>query len=308
MKLLMLLPAFLLSLMMQVPLTAQPWRDTLTNYFSHVRSVGTGALPDIPLSEVDEHSLMAFLEPLSKDSSRTVKMKACDLIYRCARKSRNPETRIAGVDLLAKASVRPDPVITGMTTTYLTAFSFVDFSTAARDDLLAGITSRHHHLEAFIRLAGYLQLEEAIPMLREFCTAGQPQGIRWSALVSLARLGDARAAKEMMTRIKRLPVNDEVVYNVFPDLAWSRTREGISYLVEILYRDTHDCLSPNPDNNVRIPCGYRVMDYLAPVVRHFPLTLNATGELDTDDYPAALEIARQWFLQHTGYEIMTHTY
>jgi hypothetical protein len=40
------------------------------------------------------------------------------------------------------------------------------------------------------------------------------------------------------------------------------------------------------------------MELLAPVIVDFPVKTDITGQLETDDYPAALQTVRKWFVNN----------
>ena len=58
-----------------------------------------------------------------------------------------------------------------------------------------------------------------------------------------------------------------------------------------------------------MPCGYRIMEYLAPVIKDFPLKTDASGDVITKDYEHALMQVREW-LKNKGehYVIETNTF
>ena len=56
-------------------------------------------------------------------------------------------------------------------------------------------------------------------------------------------------------------------------------------------------------------CAYRVMEYLAPIIKDFPLEVDRDNELNIDDYEKGLLVCRSWFKQHINdYEINNSKY
>ena len=127
---------------------------------------------------------------------------------------------------------------------------------------------------------------------------------RWAAQLALARLGDREALATVLARAKRYPVNDDVVYELLPDLVYTRQKEAIDYLVSIVHSDEKNCQSADPEAEQSILCGYRVLELLAPVIRDFPLALDESGDLAVSDYPKALADARSWLKKHADYEVV----
>jgi hypothetical protein len=111
-----------------------------------------------------------------------------------------------------------------------------------------------------------------------------------------------------MKRVSKLPMNDNLVYNIFPDLVFTHRPEAIAFLVEELGSNERNCLSADIEREVRIPCGYRIMEQLAPVIGGFPFDLDESGDLKTSNYPAALATVRQWFSDHNTYVILNRRY
>jgi hypothetical protein len=95
-----------------------------------------------------------------------------------------------------------------------------------------------------------------------------------------------------------------VVYEVFPDLVYTRKREAIDYLIEALNSNSKNCESANAENAERIPCAYRVMEMLAPIIENYPLKRNESGDIETNDYPTALQKVKDWFKENKNYKIL----
>jgi hypothetical protein len=123
---------------------------------------------------------------------------------------------------------------------------------------------------------------------------------RWDALLALARMGDPAAVESCMKKIRRVEAGDDVVYRLMPDLLYLHRPEAVAYLVEVLNSDENLCSSPNPYVEEKILCGYRVMERLVGYLKGYPLKLQASGDVDTNDYTKALEQARKWCAKQGG--------
>ncbi|HEX8038201.1 MAG TPA: hypothetical protein VF490_03595, partial [Chryseosolibacter sp.] len=157
-------------------------------------------------------------------------------------------------------------------------------------------------------LAGYLGLRDLEPDIWQRSQPGNPIAIRWAAMLSLARLGNSEATAAIMKRVSKFPVNDDVVYELFPDLLYTRQPEAIAYMIAALQSDDPNCLSADAEKEKPIPCGYRIMELLAPVIAGYPLQVDQSGDLATSDYPKALQTVRAWFNHSTAYQILTDKY
>jgi hypothetical protein len=80
-------------------------------------------------------------------------------------------------------------------------------------------------------------------------------------------------------------------------------------LQRIIQSNEQNCLSANADNEESILCGYRVLEYIAPVMIDFPLPVDEFGELEIDDYEAGLTEVREWLVEQDGeYELVMEGY
>ena len=127
---------------------------------------------------------------------------------------------------------------------------------------------------------------------------------KWSAYLALCRLGDAEALQYVLSRVRSLETNDEVVYEIFPDLIYTRQPLAIQLLVEALQSNEPDCQSADAENPQPQTCAYRIMELLAPVIKNIPLKIDPSGDLSVTDYRAALQSTREWFLNHPEYKIV----
>jgi hypothetical protein len=100
-----------------------------------------------------------------------------------------------------------------------------------------------------------------------------------------------------------LPVNDEVVYQIYPDLVYTRQKEIVALLIGQLNSDVKNCESADAERPANIPCAYRVMEMLAPAIEGYPVKLDASGDIDAKDYTEALQKVRTWFKEHPDYKI-----
>lgn len=132
-------------------------------------------------------------------------------------------------------------------------------------------------------------------------SSGKEKFISVAIIPSLSRTITKKICKR--NRVKKLPVNDDVVYQVFPDLIYTRQQEAIAYLVTALDSDATDCLSADAERQTPISCGYRIMEQLAAIIEGYPLILGESGDIITGDYPAALNIVRKWFQINQTYSI-----
>ena len=78
---------------------------------------------------------------------------------------------------------------------------------------------------------------------------------------------------------------------------------------QVVLSNEPTCLSADADSEENIFCGYRVLEYIAPVMIEFPLPVDEFGELEIDDYEAGLAEVQEWMSENDGdYELVMGSY
>lgn len=287
---------------------AQNIQELTSDYFQSIRS---GKYPSIPAQlslSGNADAILLALQPYLYDTLHTVRSGAYEITYLTAQASSRTSIRTLGIDILARASRDQDPGNVGLALDYLTEFTEKDFALSAKDTIRNLVRTHNPYSAQAIKLAGFLQLTDLKKEITPYMQPGNPTSLRWAAIISLARMGEPEAVKDMMKRVTKLPVNDNVVYEVFPDLIYTRQREAITYLVEALKSDVKNCLPADAEREAPIVCGYRIMEQLAPVIKDYPLQLDESGDIKTNNYEDALRIVRQWFETNREYKILNDRY
>jgi hypothetical protein len=290
------------------PSAAQQWKETIGRAFQKART--DNRVDNRECIELADQGLpvLEFSKIFLTDSSQSARLTACKLIFEVSSRSAVMNVRRHGVNLLTHVCIDADVEVTGHAIGFLSQFSSIDFSDSAKNEVKQLIHNRINFRKELIRFAGFLQLQDLIPLIRSYCLADYAPPIRWAALLSLSRMGDNEAMSDVIRRVKRLPLNDDVVYSVFPDLIFTRRHEAIEYLVDILNHNTKDCSAADAEREIPIPCGYRVMEQLASVIEGYPLKVDEYGDLIATDYPAALETVRAWFFNNKEFKIKGNYY
>ncbi|BDX37783.1 hypothetical protein CYCD_11380 [Tenuifilaceae bacterium CYCD] len=148
-----------------------------------------------------------------------------------------------------------------------------------------------------VLLAGYIgdsttlkQINSVFPNSRNYNKTE-----KWATYLALARLGDNASLNYCISKINSLPLNDEVIDILYPDLIYTHRKEAYDVLVKSIFSDEKLCSSTNPNSDSKIICGYRVIELLSPQIEGFPIEVLPSGDLNIDNYPKALEITRNWF-------------
>lgn len=245
-----------------------------------------------------------------QDSEPLVRKLAFNLLYATGRSAKDTAIRSEVVYRLTAACNDENEIVTTDVARYLQYFRKSDFSNSSRARLMNALKEKPALIPKFARLAGFVEIKELVPVFKEY--ANDPtltNRQKWEAWLALARMGDKEAVDYVVSQVKTIPVNDDVMYQFAPDLVYTRQHKAFDYLIEILNSDKKDCTSSNPDHPGKMVCGFRVMEYLAPVVEGFPLKVHASGDIDAKDYNEALQMVRKWFKNKKGkYIIKTDTF
>lgn len=171
------------------------------------------------------------------------------------------------------------------------------FNSSDFDSISTLITANASNYKDLVELAGYLNRDRFIPPIRAVFpnTRNFTKPEQWATYKTLARLGDKDALDYCLKRISALPVNDQVVDVLYPDLIYLHRKEAIDLIIKELFTDKPLCTSTNPNSDGKILCGYRIMELLAPVIVDFPVKLLPSGDLDCKDYRKTLKRVRGWF-------------
>jgi len=276
---------------------------SVKNYFTEVRANKNPSIPKSFSLPENAKMVLASISPYLQDTLPNVRAKAYTIINIAGHASKVAAIRHEAVSKLIEGGKDKNSGNAGEAIDYLTTFSKTDFIAASKDSIRSLLRHNVAHLDQLLRLIGYLELTDMKDEIRSLTQPGNPQGIRWAAIVSLARMNDTDAVAEMMRRVKKLPVNDDIIYKLFPDLAYSRSDEAIRYMIEAMRSDEKKCFTADAERQQPIPCGYRIMEQLAPVIEGYPVQLDESGDIKTKDYVAALKSVRAWFDQHPAYTI-----
>ena len=279
--------------------------ETIETHLTAIRENQRPAAPtELWQTPAQHHTTLTALQPYCSDTVPAVRAQAYYLTKQIGTHSQDEAIRQQVTTQLVGGLQDEDSGIIGRVHSYLTAFGPADFTPTARQQIATLLPQRPAHLSRLLKLVGSLHMTDQISTLRSLLPSLSGRD-RWTAQLALARLGDQEALATVLARTKQQPVNDDVVYELLPDLVYTRQKAAIDYLVTIVHSEEKNCQSADPEAEENILCGYRVLELLAPVIQDFPLTVDASGDLAVRDYPKALEEARRWLKEHADYQITT---
>jgi hypothetical protein len=277
-------------------------------YFAQYRAGKSDfALQEKILSDNGAAQLVAALQPFYADSTALVRSRAYYLTCLKGRNATSDDSNIV-VTALAQGIDDASGGNAGQVLSLLQEFPATCFNASVKNAIAEKLknTKRPHYGELAM-LAGYLNTgSETLLAIREDREFSIP--VRWAASLALSRMGNEQALTYCTETVKKLPVGSDLVSNILPDLIYTRQRKSLDYCVELLYDDKKLCRSANPYINEKIACAYFIIELLAPVVEDFPIKVDKSIGLESDNYPATLKLARNWFKKNKNYKIKNNTY
>lgn len=266
------------------------------------------------IKNLDTYSLKNILESSGEylsDSLAPVRKVAFEMVYIMAlRKINEPEVKKA-VNILISGCKDKDEGIVYANLRYLKYFRLSDFDAEARIKLGQMAREGGHYYDQIIRLTGLAGITDLTYDYREMLQQKKylDNKTRWALHKALARLGDKEEADYCLNKIKKLPISDDVVYDLLPDLTYIRTKEAFDYLLDIIKSDNKDCSSSNPDSDAKIICAFRVMKLVAPYINNFPVKTDKGGDIVDSNYDKLLLTVRQWIdANKASYTLNTQIY
>jgi hypothetical protein len=295
-----------LLLVMVFPLLSygQQPEELLKVYFEGIRANRKSDIPETILQPEKAKSILDAIAPYQHDTVAAIRAKVYMIIHKAGSGAKQYELRQRAVTYLVQGCRDKDSGNAGLALDYLTTFHKDEFTSSSKDSIRNLVRNKTAHFDYVLKFAGFLELTDLKETIRPYTKIGNAQPVRWAALVALSRMNDAEAIGEVMRRVRKLPVNDDIVYKIFPDLVYTRHAEAIHYMVEVMQRDNKNCMTADAEREEPMPCGYRIMEQLAPVIVGYPVQLDESGDVKTKDYTAALQKVREWFIKHKDYTIV----
>ncbi|MDR3094105.1 MAG: hypothetical protein LBU62_05635 [Bacteroidales bacterium] len=282
--------------------------DETISYFENLR---LSRLSDhaVEQSILKKHTIEQLAKKISHyytDTLTVIRQKAFYLTYKKGLQSAHSGRTVAVRHLLIACNDADGGVI-GQVLRYLQEFSAEDFDDACKIMINSKISqTRMSHYKELALLAGYIHtgMKDLQGVLMK---PNLPVQHRWCVSLALSRMGNATQTEWCLNRVKKAPVNSDLVAYILPDLVYTRQKEAIDYCVNLLNSDAKLCESQNPDISEKINCAYLIIPLLAPVIADFPVAIDALGDIE-GDYTQALQKVRNWFSVNKEYTILQTTF
>jgi len=228
------------------------------------------------------------------------------LVKSIALKKSSYRVKNSAVKLFLFTTKSKHSVVSTLSVKALKSFSGKYYDVTSIDSLSSLIRNNKFYSDAVILAGGtdnpvfVERIKQQFPNSRSFTKQE-----RWATYKALARLGDKESLDYCLQRISSMPLSDQLVDVLYPDLIYIHKKEAFSLIIKAIYNDEKLCSSTNPNSSENIVCGYRLMELISPFIKNFPLKLLPSGDLDVKDYSKALKDVRDWFdKMKDSYEII----
>ncbi|MBS2213774.1 hypothetical protein KEM09_20365 [Carboxylicivirga mesophila] len=212
----------------------------------------------------------------------------------------NKSSQNAVYHLIEKGLTDKSSKLVSSTLDYLDEFPEEVFDNRCKNRLAGIIMEYPSHYKRIVMLSGKLKMEQLTSYYKNRLKRDSIINYRdkWALQLTLARMGDPLMVNQCIDQVEAIGINDQVIYNLIPDLLYIEDKQITDYLLDELAVENLNCTSADPDNDVVIDCGYRLAEYIAPVIQGFPISVGASGDLDCDNYEQALLAIRAWIAEN----------
>lgn len=298
-------------LLIVIPLCGAAHAQTpkiLDQYMASVREGGFEPVPASILHTDDPLAVLKMLDTYEQDSVPRIRSSAYNIARRIGLSSTDRSVRSKAFGQLVAGINDRDGGISGNCSQGLCRYAPSDFNATDKNKLFNYLNIRTAHLDQVVLLVGYLQMSRAEDVLINLLEQSNRASLKWSIRLALCRRGHDKATQYILSKLSGATVNDDLVYEIVPDLIYTRNKEVFRFLEQLIMSDQANCLSADPDKDDKILCGYRVMEMMAYAVKDFPIETDPYGEADILDYQQALAEVRMWFGEHPQYELLKDVY
>ncbi len=257
----------------------------------------TYELETILYQDVESYTQILWLiKDLYSDPRIEVRSKAYQITRNIGLKSDAIQVKQKAVSNLVTCLSEKNYGLVKLIIQYLSEFELNCYNQASRQELLRIVREGVAHYGDIVRLSGALNLTEAIPIINQNIKDKKYNNskIVWAEHLALAKMGDEKEIFFVMREIRKMPISDNVVMNIYPDIIYLDKHEGFNYLMDVVMSDSKNCRSPQPDSDEHLICAYKVIQLIGNHVEGFPVVMDEFGEIVTQDYDELLYNVRNW--------------
>ena len=276
---------------------------TLEQYFTNIKNNINNTPSKEFYTKIKKVKHLKLIASYCKDSIKKVRINAYNLINYIVINVPKKKKKKKTINILIESLGNNFDSDTEQIISILKDCNRSDFNKEAKNKLAKKLKQKLKFNSEFLKIIGWLNPENTLSTLVNISKdKSKNLMLRWNAKLAIARMGDEKQIDYCIEKIKQLEINDNMIYNFIPNLIYLRNTKSINYCIELLYNNEKNCTTPNPDKSDKIVCGYRIMEYLAPIIKNYPLKIGPSGDIITEDYKKSLKFIREWF-KNNNFEI-----
>ncbi|MCT4613628.1 MAG: hypothetical protein N4A49_01985 [Marinifilaceae bacterium] len=256
-------------------------------------------------SNINIDSVLNILETYRQDSLSNIRFYSYSIAHDCYQNNKSNSVQV--INFILKGVVDSIYIVCKTCTSYLDEMPSNRYSKKNTEQILNMMDSVTDGLDDMVYILGRLKHDKVEEKLTKLFLAGRFKENKYAVAFYLAmsRLGDKESTDFILEKLReRKKINDSFIYLLAKRLVYTLNKSIYDYLVEIIYSDEKNCKPSNAEMDTKINCAYRILEYISPHIKNFPLKVNHSGDIITNDYIEALDIAREWLANNQDFEII----
>jgi len=166
------------------------------------------------------------------------------------------------------------------------------FTPQSQQAIQKHLLSAPQYLDKWLMLAGLVLDDPTI--IRQILMDRPEKPIQQAGKLALVRMGDQSQARLLLKNLKRIPINDNFVYDIAPLAIYTRNKQIIDFLVHAVIQNLGNCRPADAEIAGQISCSYRLIELLAPILEGFPLFQEGDTDWDSISSEQQMREARNW--------------
>lgn len=180
------------------------------------------------------------------------------------------------------------------------------FTSQSQQAIEKHLLSEPRYLDKWLLLAGVVLSEPTT--IRQILADRSEKSIQQAGKLALVRMGDQSQARFLLKGIKRIPINDEFVYDIAPLAIYTRDKNIIDFLVHAVIQNLGSCQPADAEIAGEISCSYRFIELLAPILQGFPLFQEEDTDWNSVSPQEQMATARNWLKKNRNQLIINKQY
>lgn len=266
-------------------------QSSVNEYFQLLKQKKqTKNLPDSLFLEPNLEKTIKEILPFFKDTSLNIALNVVPIYVRACKAYSKSDIRKEAVKRLIKLSIDGIDCLN-----YLKGFYVNDFDDEAKEKIANHILSSKVNKD-WMLISGFLKIEKLMAHYRKIAFSQQESPTyRWNTMLAMARMNDEGAINELIRVQNIQSFNDDFIYEILPDLLYTKNKKIYSALLEKTKQSDEKCDSPNPNSENSTPCICLALPAFSASIIDFPIKVNASGDIMERNCNLAIQKFNNWY-------------